>query len=356
EGINSQSLPYIFDRFYQSPDKKYAAREGLGIGLALVKELVELHNGDIKVESALGVGTSFIISLPESTSQAVHAPLLSEDLTRKGELMLTLEQEEFNARNKVEAIDTIAEASRILIVEDHTEIRSYIRELISGDFKVSEAAHGQEALQVLAKESVDLIITDLMMPWMDGFELLEALAADERYKSIPVLVVSARTSEEDRERVLFHGINDFLQKPFNKKELKLRVQNLLDQKSKWETNGSTLVQQKANQVDSIEQTLLRKVDKLIIDKIDDSNLNIAQLADTMAASERQVYRLVKKITDKTPLEYIKEVRLQFADQLIKQGKVKSASQAAREIGMKNVTQFNKIYEKRFGKAPAELID
>ncbi len=356
EGINSQSLPYIFDRFYQSPDNKYQAREGLGIGLALVRELVELHDGHITVESELGVGTTFIVSLPESTSDVGLAPLLSDELSKRGELLLTLEQEEFNAKNKLKTFEEDKKKASVLIVEDHVEIRSYIRDLIAEDFKVVEAAHGQEALEVLEREPVDLIITDLMMPWMDGFELLEALAKDDDYKSIPVLVVSARTSEEDRERVLFHGINDFLQKPFNKNELKLRVQNLLGQRTKWETNGATLVQQRAKQVDSIEQTLLRKVDQLILEKIDDSNLNVAQMADTMAASERQVYRLIKKITDKTPLEYIKEVRLQFADQLIRQGKVRSASQAAREIGMKNVTQFNKNYEKRFGKSPAELID
>ncbi|MEQ9300524.1 MAG: tetratricopeptide repeat protein [Cyclobacteriaceae bacterium] len=358
EGINTQSLPYIFDRFYQSPDKKYQAREGLGIGLALVKELVELHDGVITVESELDKGTTFTVSLPESKEvpqDARHLP--DEETIKRGELLSRLGQEEYNTRNKVNLVDQKTKDASILIVEDHAEIRSYIRDLINDDFTVYEAAHGQEALQMLPKERVDLIITDLMMPWMDGFELLENLAANELYKSIPVLVVSARTSEEDRERVLFHGINDFLQKPFNKTELKLRVRNLLAQKSKWDNgNGAALLQQKADQLDSIEQTLLKKVDQLIIDKIADSNLNIAQLADTMAASERQVYRLIKKLTEKTPLEYIKEVRLQFVDQLIKQGKVKSASQAAREIGMKNVTQFSKIYEKRFGQSPAQLLD
>lgn len=358
EGINTQSLPYIFDRFYQSPDKKYQAREGLGIGLALVKELVELHDGSITVESELGRGTTFMISLPESREAPKDMQHLPDEETRKkGELLSRLEQEEYNARNKVNAVDSEVKDASILIVEDHAEIRSYIRDLINDDFTVLEAAHGQEALQVLPKEKVDLIITDLMMPWMDGFELLETLAANELYRSIPVLVVSARTSEEDRERVLFHGINDFLQKPFNKTELKLRVRNLLSQKSKWDNGiGAAMIQQKADRVDSIEHGLLRKVDQLIIEKVGDSNLNVAQLADTMAASERQVYRLIKKLTEKTPLEYIKEVRLQFADQLIRQGKVKSASHAAREIGMKNVTQFNKMYEKRFGKSPAELLD
>ncbi len=358
EGINSQSLPYIFDRFYQSPDKKYQAREGLGIGLALVKELVELHQGIITVQSELDKGTTFTVALPESKEVPMDSHHLPDEGTiKKGELLSRLEQEEYNARNKVNVADTKDKDARILIVEDHAEIRSYIRDLINDDFTVFEAAHGQEALQLLPKERVDLIITDLMMPWMDGFELLEALAANELYKSIPVLVVSARTSEEDRERVLFHGINDFLQKPFNKTELKLRVRNLLSQKSKWDSsNGAAMLQQKADRVDSIEQSLLRKVDQLIIEKVDDSNLNVAMLADTMAASERQVYRLIKKLTDRTPLEYIKEVRLQFVDQLIRQGKVKSASHAAREIGMKNVTQFSKMYEKRFGKSPAELLD
>lgn len=358
EGINKQSLPYIFDRFYQSPDKKYHSREGLGIGLALVKELVELHQGSITVQSQIGRGTTFKVTLPASPNAPVstaHAP--DETTQRKSDLLSKLEQEEYNTRHRVKALNNADKEARIMIVEDHAEIRAYISDLVSDDFEVVEAAHGQEALELLSSEKVDLIITDLMMPWMDGFELLEALAANDRHKSIPVLVVSARSSEEDRERVLFHGINDFLQKPFNKKELKLRVRNLLIQKAKWENSQSpAIIQEKADQLDSIERGLLRKVDQLIIEKINDSNLNVAQLADTMAASERQVYRLIKKLTHKTPLEYIKEVRLQYAERLISQGKVKTASQAAREIGMKNVTQFSKIYKKRFGNSPAALLD
>lgn len=358
EGINAKSLPYIFDRFYQSPDKKYQAREGLGIGLALVKELVELHHGRITVDSQIGEGTSFKVYLPESKDQPSVLSHSPDELTiSKGELLTNLEREDYNARNKIKGIANDNGQSTILIVEDHAEIRSYIGDLLTDDFTVLEAANGREALSLLPKEQVSLIITDLMMPLMDGFELLEALGENEQYKTIPVLVVSARSSEEDRERVLIHGINDFLQKPFNKNELKLRVRNLLSQKLKWDKgNGTAILQQKVDQQDSIEQSLLRKVDHFIVDKIDDSNLNVSQLADTMAASERQVYRLIKKLTGKTPLEYIKEVRLQYAEQLIRQGKVKSASQAAREIGMKNVTQFNKIYEKRFGKSPAESLD
>ena len=359
EGIAQDSLPHIFDRFYQSPNKHYQSREGLGIGLALVKEIVDLHEGRISVASELGVGTTFTVTVPGNKVYESDALRYFENtFSRERSELLTNDSKQDNApRNKLVPGFTDDQREAILVVEDHSELRAYVRDLISEDYKVLEAGHGKEALQILEKHKVDLIITDLMMPWMDGFELLEALGEDEVLKKIPVLVISARTTDEDKERVLFQGINEFLQKPFNKHELLQRVKNLLAQKDKWYNNTpAQLLDKRINDIEHIEIGLLKKIDSLIVNSIADSNLSVAMLADTMAASERQVYRMIKKLTAMTPLEYIREVRLRFADELIRKGKVKNATEAAREIGMKNVTQFNQLYEKRFGKKPVELLN
>ena len=219
-----------------------------------------------------------------------------------------------------------------------------------------EAIDGGHALKRLEKDEVDLIITDLMMPWFDGFELLEKLKENEKWNKIPVLVVSARTTAEDKQKVLTQGVNDFLSKPFNANELILRIDNLLQRKELWNNNNEDAIFINSKEhFDDAEKTLLKKVESLIMNRIGDPGLSVLDLADEMAASERQVYRMIKKLTDLTPFEYIKEVRWQYAQYLIKNNKVNNPSEAARAIGMNNVSHFNTRFKKRFGRTPAEII-
>lgn len=354
EGIDKATLPNIFDRFYQSADNQYQTREGLGIGLALVKELVELHNGTITVESTKGVGTTFIVILPLAGKESEIVPEVSPYMEDQKNSLKDLNQD----HNNVNIVsDSDKKESTVLIVDDHPEIRYYIRQILESKFNIIEASHGLEALQTMDDREVDLIITDLMMPWMDGFELIESINSNEKFKKIPLLVVSARISGSDKEKVLYHGINDYLQKPFSRKELILRVENLIKQKEKYaeQTQNvfSTLV--KDNLID-VEKDILSKLETEVTSRISDPNLSVLSLSDAMAASERQVYRLVKKLTGLTPNEYIREVRLQYVDYLIRNNKVKNPTEAAKSIGIKNVTTFSRQYEKKFGVKPAELLD
>ena len=356
EGISKESLPHIFDRFYQSSDQEYKAQEGMGIGLALVKDLVQLHNGHISVESELGNGTTFSVKLPLIKSH------IEEVVPRASDFIS--EQQETNRDLTINATSTVSidmskdsrEKPRILLVDDHPEIRYYIRQILEEQYIVIEAAHGLEALDLLKKEEIDLIITDLMMPWMDGFELIEAINSNEQLKRIPLLVVSARISGDDKEKVLYQGINDYLQKPFSKKELVMRIENLIKQKEKYanETKNVFSALVRDNLV-NVEKDILLKLENIVREKIGDPNLSVYTLSDAMAASERQVFRLVKKLTGLTPLEYITEIRLQFADYLIRQRKVKNATEASKAIGIRNVTTFNKLYLKKFGTKPADLL-
>lgn len=355
DGISSESIPFIFDRFYQSKNNPHRSREGLGIGLALVKELVDLHEGEIEVESQVGVGTTFILSFyivdklsgqineDQLFTQVNDRKHLYSDLDRETEAGVSLPKQEMSKRS-------------VLIVDDHPEIRYHIRQILEDDHHIIEAAHGLEALEILKMNEVNLIISDLMMPWMDGFELLEAINSNEDFRKIPVLVVSARISEEDQEKVLYHGVNDYLKKPFQKKELKMRVNNLLQQKEKWDQGQSEFSQMFDKQNHELfERDILTKVESLIMDRIADVSLSVFDLADAMAASERQVYRMIKKMTGLTPYEFIMEIRLKYADYLIRKNKVKNATEAAKSIGLKNVTTFNKQYEKKFGRKPTEIL-
>jgi signal transduction histidine kinase/CheY-like chemotaxis protein len=356
DGISQDSIPYIFDRFYQSKNNPHRSREGLGIGLALVKELVDLHGGEIEVESEIGVGTTFILSfyIVEKLSGSIHEDQPFTQVNDRKHLYNDLDRET-DAGISLPKLDKHKKS--ILIVDDHPEIRYHIRQILEDEHHIIEAAHGLEALEILKMNEVNLIISDLMMPWMDGFELLEAINSNEEFRKIPVLVVSARISEEDQEKVLYHGVNDYLKKPFQKKELKLRINNLLKQKDKWDQGASEFSQMFDKQNHEVfERDILIKVESLVMHRIADISLSVYDLADAMAASERQVYRMIKKMTGLTPYEYITEIRLKYADYLIRKNKVKNATEAAKSIGLKNVTTFNKQYEKKFGRKPTELLN
>lgn len=344
QGIDEDTLPHIFDRFHRSKD---GIREGTGLGLAMVNELIKLHEGEISVSSQVGQGTSFVVSLQASGQKGMKATL-SDYIQSQSELIMG-----GPAATTIVPDGTLEKKARILIVDDHPEIRYYIRQILEDQYVVKEAAHGLEALELLANQQIDLIVTDLMMPWMDGFELIESIHNSPEYQKIPMLIVSARISDNDREKALIKGINNFLQKPFDKKELVLRINNLLSTVNNQDSFDS-LANRQNLEVYGVE--ILKKVENFIQENIDDTNLGVLQLADAIAASERQVYRLIKKVTGKTPYEYITEVRLQYADYLIRKNKVRSASEVARNVGIKNVTTFNRQYEKRFGAKPSELLE
>lgn len=359
EGIPEQNLPYIFERYYQAPDTTFKTQEGFGIGLALVKEIISKHEATIDVKSKFGQGSEFVICIRREKVPAEEITRLP-DLSYSDETMGLFKEldEPIEDKSPVvnisQAIEDTSDKPTVLIVEDHPEVREFIQNIVETKYHVLTAPNGQRALKVLDKETVNLIITDLMMPWFDGFELLEKLKESEKLRKIPALVLSARTSEEDKTKVLSQGVNDFLCKPFNPDELLIRIENLLNRKEIWNNNNEgALFINNQQTLDEIEQSLLKKVEHLILEKIDDPNLSINYLADQIAVSERKFYRMIKKMTDGTPYEFIKEVRMQFANRMLKEKTVSNASEVAKAIGMNNVSHFNTQFKKRFGKAPVE---
>ncbi len=362
EGISKQSLPYIFDRYYQSPTNQYRIREGLGIGLALVKELVDLHKGEINVQSTAGKGTKFIIDLPfvKDLKTTAFAPEQSAYIQEKNHLWSELlKKNQFSEKQTNIKVNNLEKdkTKTILIVDDHPEVREYIKNLLITYFTIYEAGNGNEAIHILKTSSVDLVITDLMMPWMDGFELLQVMHNDPSMNKIPALVVSARTNDEDKRKVLFRGINNILYKPFDRHELILRVNNLINFKDNIEKdNSDKLLISNSKTISDIEKGIMEKIDSLIIENIDNPALSVNHLGDVLAASERKVYRMVKKLTNMTPLEYIKEVRWKYLEVLIREKNVKNATEAAKSIGINNVTKFKQQYEKKFGKKIDHILD
>ncbi len=345
-GIAKEHLSMIFDRYYQTPDNEFKEKEGFGIGLALVKELTNLHGGEINVESEKGVGTTFNLKLPLNHD----IPADEEELeTSLRNFDLSTEPNSPNEKTFVGSGKDGLNVAKVLVVDDHAEVRDYISKIVQTRFSVFEAKNGQHALNILENQKVDVILTDLMMPWLDGFELIEKLKEDPQLQQIPVMVVSARTTEEDKLRVLNSGVNDFMSKPFDPEKLIKRIENLVESKG----NGSHPWANLLDERNEVEKDIIEKINGLIIEKIDDSTLSVKDIADEICASERKTFRLIKDLTGHTPLEYMKWIRFDYAKDLLIGKKVKSASEAAKAIGMSNVTQFNKQYRKFHGISPIE---
>lgn len=352
-GIPPESMKHIFDRYYQSPTDAFRSQTGVGIGLALVKELVELHKGTIEVESDEN-GTRFFIVIPyeqnTSASKAI-VPERSLDVISRNSLWIDLQEEQ--EKLQIPTLTNLNEdAKSILIVEDHKELRAYLKSLLTSEYKIHLAANGSVALDILQAGNIDLILTDLMMPYMDGFELIDHLKKDKDLKKIPVLVVSARTDKTEKLELLDKGAKDVISKPFDKPELLVRIKNALAKE--WDGNKK-LTSLYGETAQEFEKNVMARLERLIIKRIDDQHLSVLDLADEMAASERKVYRLIKKISGLTPFELIKEIRWQYLDNYLKNHKVKNATEAAQLIGMNNVSSFLDQYEKRFGHSIKDVI-
>lgn len=344
-GIPATVQSKIFDRYFQANNQPQT-REGLGIGLSLVKEIVEMHDGRVSVKSEENIGSIFQIDLPFNLDKVVDSES-SEDLTYVLDRADTLVAQVELGESIPVGISKMSEKPTILVVDDHHEVRTYLTEILEDEFRVLLASNGREALDVLDKRRVDVLITDLMMPFMDGFGLLDALKSDPRFAKLPTMVVSARVSDQDKDLVLNKGVNDFLSKPFAKSELIIRISNLLVKQE-----HSPFGNQEREK--GVRESALDKLDDYLVKNIA-RQISVEELAAELLTSPRNLYRMIKSLTSKTPLEYQKDVKYQFVHKMISSQQVSSIKEAAALIGVKNTTYFKTQFIKRYGKGALKAI-
>lgn len=327
EEIPVSDLPYLFDRFFQSG--AIDSGEGMGVGLALTKELVELHQGNIEVTS-MGDGlTKFELTFKLGKSH-FDSTIIQED---------------------EEPIELLSPGQNglatILIVEDNAEMRHYVQDVLSSHFKVMSAVNGREGLEVMVDEKPDLIITDYMMPEMNGPDFFRKVRAQKSFSDTPIIFLSARAIEHEKKSLLQEGVDDYLLKPFEDEVLLNRVQTLLSlksERSKYKENNDSTDQ---------ERDFIDQVKTLIMKSLADTKLNPAVLADALSISERSLYRKVKEATGYTPLAFVRELRLQEARRLLTSSAYDSVSEVASTVGFEDPSYFSKNYKSRFGKLPSE---
>ncbi len=367
KGVSPENLPKLFNRFYQTKSAENSG--GTGIGLALSKELAEVMGGSLEVESELGKGSQFSLLIPLVESEEI---ILVKEETNSINTEIKNSESFFAKSNRQNK-----NAERVLIVEDNFQMQDFIAELLSDTYHVSVANNGKQALQQLetAENPFDLIVSDVMMPEMNGFELLESLKASEKWKQIPVVMLTSLTAESDRLQALQTGVDDYLTKPFSPPELLARVRNLIgnyQEKQIWQeafkeeqihqkeldllsvANPTHLVAELDREIETeSDYRWLKIFEEIVIQSIGHHYVSTSDLAEEMGLSQRQLGRKLKTLTGLTPLKYQQEVQLQQARKLLESGTFGTVSDISEKSGFQTPAYFSRLYAERFGKRPSE---
>ncbi len=355
-GIPKEQLSKIFDRFYQVDSRLSKEYEGTGIGLSLIKELVELHRGKISVESREGQGSVFTVYLP-SGMEIFSPEEFDHYISEESDKTIITEIDEsallqMNASSRNNELHNETDKPVLLIIEDNVDVRKYITEILSGSYAVIEAANGNEGLSISFCEIPDLIISDIMMPVLDGIEVCHRLKSDSRTSHIPLILLTAKATLRDKLVGLETGADDYIMKPFEASELKARIKNLLEQRKRLHEHFKKfgLIEIEEKKLPSIDQQFLHKAVNTINENITDPYFNVELFAEKMAVSRSLLYKKLVSLTGDSPVELIKRIRLNKAAALIEKnyGNITDISFA---VGFSNPSYFTECFKNQFGIPP-----
>jgi signal transduction histidine kinase/DNA-binding response OmpR family regulator/ligand-binding sensor domain-containing protein len=359
-GIPENEISHIFNRFIQAQNSGNTRLDGSGIGLALSKELVELHHGQIKVTSFVDEGTEFDIIFPlgKDHLQAGEIRVIEvaeKDQKSSGRLDITGLQSELALGPANEQQIPSGEKCLVLIVEDNNEVRDYIKEHLKKDYDIVEANDGRSGLDLANELLPDLIVSDVMMPEMDGFELTEKVKHNELTNHIPIILLTAKASDDAKIEGLETGADAYMAKPFNAKELKVRVKNLIESRHslREKFKKEFLLEPTDSGTVSLDDEFIKRVHDTIEEKMPDPEFNVDVLLKEFAYGQRQFTRKVIALTGQTPVQFIRIMRLKKALNLIKK-RAGTVSQIAYDVGFSNLSYFSKCFRIQFGKLPSEI--
>jgi signal transduction histidine kinase/ligand-binding sensor domain-containing protein/DNA-binding response OmpR family regulator len=355
KGLNEEEVDKIFERFYQVENQNKTYIGGTGIGLEVVKSFVYLHKGDIKVESKIGSGTSFKILLPVgkdhyTENQIIYKNEKEVNIKDKFLLINTDETEVQSTDNTV-----YSKTKTILIVEDNVELLDYLKNELNNEYKVFVTSSGKEGIKIAKENLPDAIITDVVMPEMDGFEFCRAIKTDASTSHIPVLMLTARTTIENRIEGIENGADAYMVKPFDLKLLKLRLSQLITSRQLIFDKFFGAISGADEQINSnsIDKEFIQKLLDYINKNISDSNLSVEELASQLKLSRSQLYRKIKAITGQTVNEFIRKIRLERAKQILDAGSA-NISEACFSVGFSSPSYFSKCFKAHFGILPSEI--
>jgi signal transduction histidine kinase/CheY-like chemotaxis protein/ligand-binding sensor domain-containing protein len=348
-GLAEEQLDKVFDRFYQV--ETGMATEGTGIGLALVKELVQLHRGRVAVESVPGKGTTFTVRIPVRKEAYRAEEIVERPYTPVGTEVDTVAPEVSPAG------ETDARGPRVLVIEDNADMRAHIRSYVQEQFTLEEAVDGREGLEKAMSMVPDLILSDVMMPYMDGFELCRRLKSDDRTSHIPVILLTAKAGQEHKLEGLETGADDYLAKPFDGRELLVRIQNLIRVRETLRRSfqKALTVRPGSVQVSSMDEKFLKRVFACVEAHLADVDFDSSRLADEVAMSRMNLHRKIKALTGYSTGELIRHFRLERAAELLSKN-AGTVSEIAYDVGFTHLSHFARMFREKFGHNPSEHAD
>ena len=373
-GISKKALPHIYERYYQAKGLHQAS--GTGIGLALVKSFAKLHEAELKVESEEGMGTEFrfVLDAENTYPNALH----------KEDAPIEEEKQELLAQEEISEPEEEQEDARplILVVEDNDDIRQYIDESLCEDYRIIQARNGKEGRDQAFQEMPALIVSDIMMPEMDGIEMMKILKNDIRTSHIPIILLTAKTSPLDQEEGYDSGADSYLMKPFSAKLLQSRIRNILSGRrrlaeyiiqhnmpsaagmstltsSAGEASGQQSLEEaelaaSIPELSPLDKKFLEKLNRLIEENMTTVDIDIAFMTDKMAMSHSSFYRKVKALTGVSANEYIRKMKLQRSMVLLQEGE-SNVTEVAMLTGFNNIGYFRKCFKKEYGISPSEVL-
>ena len=360
-GIKSEELSSIFNRFYQANNAIKGDMKGTGIGLSLTRELVELHRGTISVQSEEGAGTEFCVSLPlgskhlsvdEIISNPSATSLSDKNLDDFNGLSVSQPPEE----KKSCRVKPRANLAEVLIIEDNEDLRNYICNQLREHYNILEAKNGIEGLEKAQKRIPDLIISDVMMPEMDGYELCKKLKEGENTSHIPIILLTAKVSSENQKEGIMTGADYYMTKPFDAEILLLRVKNIIGSREKLEShieNNTILLAPKKVNLESSDEKFLKQALSCIEENMSNTEFGVEAFGDAMGISRMQLYRKLKELTGYSANEFIKSMRLKRASQLLEMGEL-NISEITYEVGFNDLKHFRACFKKEFGVNPSQF--
>jgi signal transduction histidine kinase/DNA-binding response OmpR family regulator len=375
-GISEENIPYIFNRFYKANIHGIADSQGTGIGLALVKEYTALHGGQIKVSSMLGTGTEFTLEFPVMENKTDIEKYLSSDYSNiefidnlylpvhlvQNEIEYYIKSADTDIDSKDESINDEPKELKnrdktIVIVEDNSDMRSYIIDILKKDYEVTEAKNGEEGFDAVIATMPDLIISDVMMPRMDGIELCRKLKTDIRTEHIPVIILTALSSSSDSIEGYSIGADDYISKPFSRELLLVRITNLIESRNKIREHFKSrfLLEPEYNFVESNVEKFIRKAISAVECNITNTNFNVELFAAEIGISQIQLYRKLTSIVGQSPAEFMRVVRLKRAAKILEESIEKdiNISEIANSLGFSSSSYFSTLYKKHFGISPTD---
>lgn len=357
QGIAPEDLDKIFMRFYTN--QHWISSETNGIGLSLTKDLLEIHHGTITVESEIGKGTSFTVVIPIDRDSYAENEISMES---SRELVSVNRDDTVDIENNIldlqqlerEELKVATGDIHLLLVEDNEELLYLMEHILSRHYLIVKAKNGMEALRVMKDNEIDIIVSDVMMPEMDGLELCRIIKGNLETSHIPIILLTAKNTAEDRIECYNAGANAYISKPFELKVLEARIKNFLsEKKSKQEEFRSDVnINLDALDASSIDKEFLDRLIEIIQNKMSEPDFDVIQLADALALSKSSLYRKMKVMTGLSPVEFIRNIRLKHASQLLKNRTI-TVSEVAYSCGFSNPKYFATCFKEEFGVTPKE---